>query len=75
MNIFEFLGRMENTLSEISVRGKADIQAMHACLQAIEDYRAFLLAQQNDSKADKEVRDDGRQSDIGTDSSNIGNGE
>ena len=80
MNIFEFLSRMENTLSTISVRGKEDIQSMHACLEAIEEYRKFLITppkpddQQNKQAAPtQEVMDDGRQSDIGTDTSNDSN--
>ena len=81
MNIFEFLSRMENTLSNISVRGKEDVQSMHACLQAIDDYRTFLLTppkpdEKKDEKApSQEVMEDGRQGNIGTDTSNDSNGK
>ena len=71
MNIFEFLLRMENTLSTISVRGKEDIQSMHSCLEAIDNYRQFLLTPPppTEEKPKEEVTDDGRQSDNGASAS------
>ena len=79
MNIFEFLSRLENTLSSISVRGKADVQSMHACLEAIDEYRNFLLTphkpeeQKDEESPTQEVKENGRQSDIGADSGNDSN--
>ena len=76
MNIFEFLSRLENTLSSISVRGKEDVKSMHACLEAIDSYRAFLLTPpKEDEPPKKEVTDDGRQSDNGAPGSDINNNE
>lgn len=64
MDFMEFLNVLENTLEKIEVRGRANINRMMGCFQAIDRQRAYVAQ-------GGEV--DGRQTDIGVDPSNDSN--
>lgn len=68
MSLLEFLNTLENTLNELEVKGKKNINYLYGCFVAIEDARKSILSVPEDGG---EV--DGRQTDIGTDGSDNGN--
>lgn len=60
MDIINFLNMLENTLSDISVKGKDNVDKLMGCFIAIDRTRAQLI---------KESEENGRQVDNGTESS------
>ena len=73
MNFLEFLDTLQNTLDEIEVRGRKNIDAMSASMNAIEAMKNSIIAsfQQEIAKPTETVDggdEVGRQGDIGTES-------
>ena len=78
MGFIEFLDRLHNTLEEIEVHGKNNIESMYACMRAISEMKESIIQSMQAEMAKKQpVGGDevGRQSDIGAESSNDSNGE
>ena len=75
MNFLQFLATLENTLEQISVRGKEDIDRMEGIFFAITKMRKEIILEmgkeENPNKQEPQGGEvDGRQSDIGVDSGN-----
>ena len=66
MNFLQFLNTLENTLENISIRGRDDLERVGGICAAIDQMRHSIL---NPHKKEG-GEEDGRQSDIGTDSGN-----
>ena len=67
MNFLQFLNTLENTLENISIRGRDDLERMGGIYAAIDQMRQSLLVSDRKEGGEK----NGRQSDIGTDTSNV----
>ena len=67
MSLFEFLGTLENTLNEIEVKGKKNINYLGGCFRAIDELRKALNEQSpvTDNKQQSGGEEDGRQTDTG----------
>ena len=71
MGFLDFLNTLENTLDGIDVHGKENVNKLNACFFAIDDMRESILSSiKSELKKPDGGEDNGRQADIGTDSSN-----
>lgn len=74
MNILDFLNALENTLNELSITGRDNMDKLMGCFIAIDRLRESLR-QPAESDTNKGGEMDGRQADIATAESNDSNGE